>query len=298
MKRIVAVTVGTVVLVVAATALAAKVDIPDEEDALNLVAQDQTTFDSMQPPDYNSDCALGDIPDPGDDLGYSPAGDVDSADSSEDVFDGGLVLWIQRGNQRHAFEDGNAKAVKRGNDYLRTGPDDVAGLRVTRVEEGLGAAPALRSLIKLQNRTGHTAKRTIIWDSDLGADDTEVARASSAGGTGLSDQDSWLVFADNADGPSDGVGTFVLFGKGAREKTSVFNEIKDQDSCVSFKMRIAVPPNSTRYLLFFTEAHDNAEEGVAAARKDAKRYNDREPKKVLRGLSDSVRSKVLNWDLR
>jgi hypothetical protein len=99
---------------------------------------------------------------------------------------------------------------------------------------------------------------------------------------------------DESDG-SDPLGTFVLYGKGARKQTRVFNPVIDEDSCISFSAAVSIPPRSTRYLLFFTEAHDS--DDLAGAKADARRYNDRKPAKVLKGLSRAVKRNVLNWDL-
>ncbi len=293
--------VGAAFLIAIPVALAARasfaIPYPGSDDKLLLELRGDGFFDAYQPPDeYNDDCALGDLGgETIDDVGFTPASDVRSEGASDDAFDGGLVLWVRNGNKLGVFEDPNSKGNLNGN-TLKVGPDNVGGLKVTRTERVFPNLVALRSLIKLQNRSkSKAAKRTIIWDSDLGADDDEVSRASSNGSANLADNDRWMVFADSDSSPSDAVGTFVLYGKGASHTTKVFNPVADADSCISFKIKVRIPPDSVRYLLFFTEVHDAVD--VAEAKQAAARYNARQPAKVLKGLSGKVKKNVLNWDL-
>jgi len=299
--RVVAVVLAVVgALVAAGAALGVQEEIPSSYDTLVLEAEGGAEFDVTQPPDqYNDDCALGDLGGPvAEDLGYSPATDTRSDDGYSDAFDGGLVLWVRSKSGRTVFEDSNQMGLLRDANFLKTGPEKLRGLTVTRTEQTLQVAPALRSLIKLKNPKRKPVSRTIIWDSDLGADESEVVLASATADKQLSAADRWMVFGDDEESPGDNVGTFVLYGKRAAKETGVFNPVTDQDSCVSFRIQVRVPAKSSRYVLFFTETHDPDEEGVAAARQDAKRYNDRNLGRVeLKGIRAGVRKKILNWDL-
>jgi hypothetical protein len=285
-------------LALAAIAWATPVDIPISESGdLNLNAQGNTFFDVAQPPDdYNDDCAAGDLGgDAEDDLGYSPANDGESDDGSSDEFDGGLILLVEG----EIFEDLDQTGDLVG-EQLTVGPTMLAGLRVKRVETGLPGSPTLRSLIKFKNKSKRKAKkRTVSWESDFGADESEVVRETSSGDDVLTDSDRWLVFADSETAPSDAVGTLVLYGKGKGvKKTQVVDPIADQNGCVEHSIRVKVPKKSSRYLLFFTEAHNGDEAGVDEAESDAAKYNTKKPGGgVLDGLKKSVKKKILNWDL-
>jgi hypothetical protein len=301
-----AATVGTSALLFAALALSAPVEIPFyNDDELNLETQGGGHFDVSQPPyaytsgDGGDDmCALGDISDTDEDnLGYTPANDVRSSldGSSSDEFDGGLVLWV--GDS--VFEDSDLSGDQVG-EQLTVGPTKLEGLRVKRVETALQGSPTLRSLIKFKNKSKHqTKKRTITWDSDVGADTTEVVWASSSGDQVLSDSDRWFVFADNDTAPGDAVGTMVLYGKGKGvKKTKITDGVADQNGCLDQTIPVKVPAKSSRYLLFFTETHDASADGADLATSDAAKFNKKKPAgELLAGIKKSVKKKVLNWDL-
>ncbi|HSI79131.1 MAG TPA: hypothetical protein VK919_00630 [Solirubrobacterales bacterium] len=289
---------GTAIaLGIAAIAWAAPVQIPDSYDTLNLNSVGQTAFDVSQPPDsYNDDCALGDLGGPtSDDVGYTPATDVKSADGDTDTFDGGLVLAVARpgGGAPVVFEDRDGFANKVG-EQVTAGPTKLLGLSVTRTERAFAKTPTLRSLIKLRNPKRKNVRRKLIWDSDLGADGSEVLVATSTNDLVLTGADRWMIF-DESDG-SDPLGTFVLYGKGKGVKrTRVFDPVADADGCISFEITVKVPKRSTRYLLFFTQAHDS--DAPVAAVNNARKFDRRKPKGVLGGLSKAVKKRIVNWDL-
>jgi hypothetical protein len=293
--RLLAAAVGVGALALAAVAWAAPVTLPEATDNdLNLESVGDAHFDISQPGNYNDDCALGDVGDAEDNIGFSSGSDVTSPDGDSDTFDGGLVLAV--GDT--IFEDSDQTGDLVGQ-QITVGPETVAGLRVKRTETALQGSPTLRSLIKLKNNKKKAVKRELIWDSDLGADESEVVWASSTGDEVLSDEDRWMVFADSETSPSDAVGTFALYGKGKGvKKTQVFNPVTDEDSCISFSINVRVPKKSSRYLLFFTEVHDNGEDGADLAASDAAKFNTKKPGSgVLAGLKKSVKKKVVNWDL-
>ncbi|HSI81784.1 MAG TPA: hypothetical protein VK919_14160 [Solirubrobacterales bacterium] len=281
----------------AAIAWAAPVTIPvSSSNDLNLESKGDGHFDVSQPPDqFNDDCALGDLGgDPSDDVGYTPANDARSEGGDTDTFDGGLVLAVARpGGTPKVFEDPDGIGNKVG-EQITVGPAKMLGLRVARTERAFSNTPTLRSLIKLRNTKRKSVRRKLIWDSDLGADDSEVVIASSTNDLVLSNADRWMIF-DESDG-SDPLGTFILYGKGKRVKrTKVFNPVVDADSCISFQITLKIPKRSTRYLLFFTQVHDSDAPGAASLA--ARRFDRRKPKGVLGGLSKAVKKKIVNWDL-
>jgi hypothetical protein len=299
--RVLAVGTGAVALSVAAVAWASPVTLPNPDTSpsqpIQLDVEGAGYFDPYQPPDeYNDDCAFGDLGgDEVDDLGFTPASDGQFDNGENDEFDGGLILSIEG----TIFEDDDLTGNLVG-EQLTVGPTKLKGLRVKRVETGLQGSPTLRSLIKLKNKSKRkTKKRSITWESDLGADQSEVVRATSSGDESLADSDRWLVFADSETSPGDAVGTLVLYGKGKGvKKTTVADGISDQDGCIRHTIRVKVPKKSSRYLLFFTEAHSADEEGVDDAVADAAKFNSKKPGGgVIAGLKKSVKKKVLNWDL-
>jgi hypothetical protein len=292
---------ATAAIALAAVAWGAPVTLPNPDSLtsqpIKLDVAGNAFFDPYQPPDtYNDDCAAGDLGgDTVDDLGFTPASDGESDDGSSDEFDGGLILLV--GDT--IFEDADATGDLVG-EQLTVGPTKLEGLRVKRVETGLQGSPTLRSLIKLKNKSKHKAKkRTLSWESDFGADKDEVVRSTSDGNDVLSDSDRWVVFADSETSPSDAVGTLALYGKGKGvKKTQVVDPIADQNGCVEHSIRVKVPAKSSRYLLFFTEAHNGDEDGVGDAVSDAAKFNTKKPGGgVLAGLKKSVKAKILNWDL-
>ena len=282
-------------LVLAAVAWGAPVTLPGPDDSsqpIHLDAEGNAFFDPYQPPDtYNDDCAFGDLPGTDvDDIGFTPASDGASDDGSSDEFDGGLILSVAD----RIFEDQDQTGDLVG-EQLTVGPTKLKGLRVKRIETGLPGSPTLRSLIKLKNKSKQKAKkRTLTWESDLGADGSEVVEDTSSGDAALSDSDRWLVFSDE-EPIGDAVGTLVLYGKGKGvKKTQVADPISDQNGCVKHTIRAKVPEKSSRYLLFFTEAHDD----VAGSSGDADKFDSKKPGGgALDGLKRSVKKKVLNWDL-
>ena len=292
--RLLVAATGVAALALAAVAWATPVTIPlSDSYELNLDSVGDTSFDVSQPPDdYNDDCALGDLGgDTEDDLGFSPASDGTSADGDSDAFDGGLVLAI--GDS--IFQDSNRVGDLTG-EQLTVGPEKLEGLRVKRVETALQGSPTLRSLIKLKNKSkGKAKKRTITWDSDLGADGSEAVAASSNGDLVLSNADRWHVFDE--DPGTDPLGTLVTHGKGKGvKKATVVDGIADEDGCVRFEIDVRVPKKSSRYLLFFTELHDS--DALSLAVGEAAKFNKKKPGGgVLGGLKKSVQKKVLNWDL-
>jgi hypothetical protein len=291
---------AVVALVGASLALGIKLPTPDDTNSpIKLHAADGSFFDPYQPPyQYNDDCALGDLGGAvTDDVGFTPSSDGTAPNGSEsDLFDGGDVLWVSKGGKQKVFEAPQGKGRKNG-EQLEVGPNKVLGLKISRTETALPKSPTLRSLIKLKNPKNQATNWKLIWDSDFGADGDEWVRGSSSGDKKLTDSDRWFVYADTETGDgSDAPGTMVLYGKGGQKSTDIRNGIKDQDGCASFDLTVKIPAGETRYLLFYTEVHDG--DDVGGAVDDAKKFNDQKLSKgLLKGVSDGIKHKVLNWDL-
>jgi hypothetical protein len=258
--------------------------IPAEIEEVTLFGAGFTQWD----PDENSGCEAS--------TGYTPADDGvidDGTTEDSDAFDGGLLLVVGT----ETFEDANGVGNLVGQS-LSVGPDSLEGLQVSRTDRALGSSPTLRTLIRLRN-TGAAKTRDIVWDSDLGSDGQagEGVRDSSNNDTTFQLGDRWVVSSDTAtDPPDDPALTHVLFGRSnPREKTvEVINEPESGSGCFSVRFSVRVPGHSTRYLLFFTEMNRTN----AGASNKAGKFNDRNlNRKLLSGLSPSVRNQILNWDL-
>jgi hypothetical protein len=300
--RLLAAVAGAWALTLAAVAWGSPVTIPgleSNDQPLQLHAAGDAFFDPSQPSaydEYNDTCASGDDPVDNDgtgDRGYTPASDGAFDAASVDEFDGGLVLSV--GDS--IFEDQDKTGDLVG-EQLTVGPTKLEGLRVKRIDAALPGSPTLQSLIKLKNKSKHKVKkRTLLWESDVGADKTEIVDDTSSGDTSLTDSDRWLVFSEDTFG--DAVGTLVLYGKGKGvKKTKVSDPVADQNGCIAHTIRVKVPPKSSRYVLFFNEVHEASEDGAGDAAADAGKFDSKKPGGgTLAGLKKSVKAKILNWDL-
>lgn len=228
--------------------------------------------------------------------GYSPAVDG-SYLAASDAFDGGLFLNV--GGVIFDDADGNGRLTGQ---QLTAGPTSMDGLQVTRIERALSTSPTLRSLVRFKNPSAKAIKTTVMWDSALGSDGSGATRTSSTAPLdSMTVADRWVISSDDPTAPSDAPVTFVLFGAGkpvvtpgrvveAPEATPA----GDYD-CVVVRYKVLVPAHTTRYLLFFTELHDPA--NMTSAFNGARKFNKvKVGKPVMVGISNSVASKILNWD--
>lgn len=228
--------------------------------------------------------------------GFSPVTDG-AYNAYSDGFDGGLFLNV--GGSIFDDADGNGRLTGQ---QLTAGPTSMDGLQVTRVERALSTSPTLRSLVRFKNPSAKAIKTTVTWDSALGSDGGGATRTSSAGPLdSMTVADRWVVSSDDPTAPSDAPVTFVLFGTGkplvtpgrvvqAPEATPA----TDND-CVVVRYKILVPAHTTRYLLFFTELHDPT--NMTTVFNSARKFNKvKVGKPVMVGISNSVASKILNWD--
>ncbi len=276
----------TVSAVFAATAFAAPVTIDDTD----LTGGDATTWDAT-----NSDTAYC-TPAEENNTGFAPVDDG-TANGSGDAFDGGMMLVI--GNK--TFEDGNDQGSLKGQ-TLKVGPDPLGSVDVTVKATALQDSPTLQVLYGLKNSKDHQISPEAIIGSNLGSDDTGTAIAgTSSGDEKFKNVDRWIVTEDTD--LEDGPVTHVLYGKQANG----FDDIVAtpgkgcDDSPQQYKDGVAasyslkIPAHSTRYLLAFAEMHES---DTGAALDDVKKFNDAKlSKKLLKGITGKVQSKILNWDL-
>ena len=272
--------------VFAATAFAAPVNINDA----NLTGGDSTTWDAT-----NSDTAYC-TPAEENNSGFAPVDDG-IANADTDAFDGGMMLVI--GNK--TFEDGNDQGSLKGQ-TLKVGPDPLGSVDVTVRATALQGSPTLQVLYGFKNQKDHQVSPEAIIESNLGSDDTGTAIAgTSSGDEKFKNADRWIVTEDTD--LEDGPVTHVLYGKqadgfddivatpeeGCEESISLYED----GVAVSYSLKI--PAHSTRYLLAFAEMHES---DTGAALDDVKKFNDAKlSKKLLKGITGNVRSKILNWDL-
>jgi len=226
---------------------------------------------------------------------YSPVEDG-SFGSQDDAFDGGLNLHVfsssAKGFAPFTDGDGNGNLVGQS---LTVGPTKLVGLKITRTDAALTGPPALRSLVKLENKGRKARTRILSLCSNLGSDEDTGVRASSSGNKVFSSADRWAVTSDDATTPGDAVVTHVLYGKGHPvAKPSVICTPGKQSDCIGVEFRVTVPARSTRFLLFYAELNDTNENATASANK----YNNKHLNAtLLNGISSATRHKILNWDL-
>ena len=229
--------------------------------------------------------------------GYSPVddGSFTSGVTHGDGFDGGLVFHVYSKTAGYVgFRDGDGQGDHVG-ESLTVGPRSVAGLRIAETDTGLPGPPTLRALVKLTNTTSHKRTRVVALCSNLGSDESTGIRASSTGDHTFTVGDRWVVTSDSATTPSDPPVTHVFSGKGDLRvtKTGLCGP-GGQSDCVGQQMRLTLGAHTTRYLLFFAEMHFTNGPAIA----DASKYNNKNLTAALRsGLSQTVRNRILNWDL-
>jgi hypothetical protein len=231
--------------------------------------------------------------------GFTPADDGEN-DFTSDAFDGGLYLMVNGDAFGAGIEDGPLSGQQ-----LKVGPDQMSGVRITRIERALQSSPTLRSLIRFRNGTNSGKNLRVVWDSAMGADTEEETRASSNAPNGVHTRaDRWITTSDDADSGdlSDPPVVFSYFGPNARERVRrVTFAAEDDDpangvgeACIAVRFNITIPAKSTRYMLFFTDmAQSNSD-----ARNQANKFDHAGlGPKLLRDIGPGVRNRVLNWNL-
>jgi hypothetical protein len=233
-------------------------------------------------------------------VGYTPAADG-SNNFSSDAFDGGLYLMVNGDAFGNGIENATITAL---GDQRNVGPQTKAGLVITRSDRALQSSPTLRSLVRFTNNGATKKTVNIVWDSAMGADNDEGTRASSSGDLVHGVGDRWIVASDDPSSATleDPPILFVFFGKNApRKVAAVVFAPEDPDpasgigqGCVAVRYSLSVPAHSSRYMLFFTELGQSNEDAIAQAAK----YNIRTLNaKLLVGISGTVKSRIVNWDL-
>jgi hypothetical protein len=214
--------------------------------------------------------------------------------------DGALMLAVQG----EPFTDPDGMGTKNG-ETIKAGPDTLSNIRVKVTETAIQDEPAVRMLYSLTNTKGSKATKTVKMGSNMGSDsDTRIERTSS-GDRDFGASDRWVVTSEKPDPLgtlADPPFTNVLYGKHAG--TDVVDVVaKPESLCdhgsfaddVLASFIAKIPAHSTRYLMFFAEMNQDSN---AKAVHEAKKYNDRHlSNSLLKGLSNGVRSKILNWDL-
>jgi len=230
--------------------------------------------------------------------GYSPVEDGsfnNGVTTHSDGFDGGLVLHVFSKTAGYVpFRDGDGQGDHVG-ESLTVGPRNVVGLRIVETDTGLAGPATLRALVKLTNPTNHKLTRVVSLCSNLGSDSNTGIRASSTGDHKFTRGDRWVVTSDSATTPSDPPVTHVFSGKGALHVTKTgLCAPGGQSDCVGQQMRLTLGAHKTRYLLFYAEMHFTNGDAIAAVSK----YNNKHlTPGLLAGLSQTVRNRILNWDL-
>ncbi|MEX0755632.1 MAG: hypothetical protein WD556_11045 [Actinomycetota bacterium] len=214
--------------------------------------------------------------------------------AQSDTFDGGMMLVAGGDTYAIPSDEGDLTGKQ-----VTTGPRNLGGLKVWRMDRALSMAPTMRSLVKLKNPTNKTISRAVIWDSALGADGDAAVRSSSVGDAKFTKGARWITASDSATDPSDPAAAFQFFGRG--DVRSPVNEVLYRpaedpvpgEACVTVKLGVKVPANSSRYLLFFTEQWGTNEE----ARMGIRQVDMLSENFYLNDIGPGVRRNILNWDL-
>lgn len=210
---------------------------------------------------------------------------------STDAFDGGLVLYV---DGIPFYDTDDLGAYNSSKQTMSVGPETMGSLQVSRTEQAKG--PYVRSLVRLKNTSGSTAKTSLRWYSDLGSDGSGVVNSSSSGKNGkLETSDRWFVTHAPEDTGYDDDPTvaFVLFGKKAPATSSEILQ-KPPSGYVDVELTVKVAPGKTRYLMFYTEMHSTPEQ----AKKSMAKYDKQGlSSSLLSGISKKVRGNIVNWKL-
>ena len=227
--------------------------------------------------------------------GFTPLYDGTYA-GSDDAFDGGMMFEVDG----VTYVDPDS-IVTVGSNTLKTGaPATLSGLKVNATARALQTSTTLRYLVKLRNPTATRVDSTIEVSSDMGSDGGTSILASSSGDLVHGTSDRWFVSADAAAAPfDDPIATQVLRGKNPPVTSTMTTALGAGNECFAVEFSVRVPAESTRYMLFFAELHDNSAAGKKLAIKSAQKFNaQRDMGAALAGISPKLYSKILNWSLK
>ncbi len=214
--------------------------------------------------------------------------------SRTDGFDGGFAVWVGGLNGK-LFGDADGNGNKRGQ-RLSVGPTNTKGFKVSATETAIQTSPTLRMVFQFKNPTGHTVKRKITVETNLGSDDDTTIDASSSGNQSWSRSDRWLVTDEEPfTATSDPVVSQVWFGKHAAQRpVAIKHSDGNRADCFATTFKIGVKPHKVRDLMFFSEMNNSIGAGVQKAHKFNKRHLSA---KLKKGLGRRVKSRIVNWDL-
>jgi hypothetical protein len=280
-RRVLGIALVAFLLAAAPAAYAANVVIDDTD----LTGGGGTTWDPE-----NDTYACTNPPAPN---GFIPVDDGSTA-SRDDAFDDGFVAWVG-GLNGHIFHDPDDNGNRKGQ-RLSVGPSSTNGFKVSETETALQASPTLRMIYQFKNTTGHTLKRAIAIETNLGSDDDTTIDASSSGNQSWSRSDRWLVtHEDPFDASADPVVSQVWFGKhAAKRPVAIKHSDGGEPDCFLTTFKLGVKPHKVRDLMFFAEMNNTIGAGVQKAHKFNKRHLSH---KLLKGLGNRVRNRIVNWDL-
>jgi hypothetical protein len=225
--------------------------------------------------------------------GFIPVHDGATATRS-DAFDDAFAIWVGGLNGK-IFRDPDGNGNKRGQ-RLSVGPTNTKGFRVSQTETALQTSPTLRMIYQFKNTTGHTIRRAIALESNLGSDGDTTIDASSSGNQSWSRSDRWLVtHQDPFTATSDPVVSQVWFGKqAAKRPVAIEHTSLNSPDCFLTTFNLGVKPHHVRDLMFFGEMNNSIGGAVQKAHKFNRRHlND----KLLKGLGNRVLGRIVNWDL-
>jgi hypothetical protein len=221
------------------------------------------------------------------------AGAVDASTvtpSSGDAFDGGLMPIIGG----HGLTVAGDAGTYNGTDTVSAGPTKMSGLDVGVKETNIDTGQVLRMLMSFKNRSSKAISTTFVLDTALGDNAAgERIDGTSSGDKVLTVADRWIV-TRNSSG-TDATPTLVFYGKGnVTTKVAAVTKQPEVTGCTTVKLKVSIPANSTRYLMFFTSVHAHGDETQAES--DAAAFNSvGTGSPLLAGLSAKVRQKILNW---
>jgi hypothetical protein len=222
--------------------------------------------------------------------GFSPVDDGMFGDRS-DAFDDGLVLGVDGSG----FDDPDGYAPVSLAEKIATGPSEMSGLSVSRVDEVLQQSPTMRSLVKLANPTATGKTVDVSIESNLGSDSSTAIVATSSGDTTQQKADRWTISNDGSPTSGDPVMTLVYFGKHAPVPPSSLDaSLNATNDCSVLTFHVKVKAHSARYLLFFAQMHENNKK----AKSGAVPFNLLSSgSALLDGIPGTVQSKIANWSL-
>lgn len=279
-------------LVLTATAFAAQTNF----DAIDLLADGG---DAKFQYGFDYGCADGTSASSGDHV-YSIEGGSLVASMQTDAFDGALALYV--GDSPFALP-GNTADFTNGNE-VQSPTVKLEGLKVSRNGASFPGSPTLRELIKFQNKSKKTVKARVMLSSEFGSDDQTIVISSSSGDSEFNRRDRWGVTTDDLIAPADPAVTLVNYGKGKVLKpdqqigpysTPDDGVTVDGSDCAQVGFPLKLKAKQTGYLMFFLEMHEYPGTAVADVLKkfEKKHLN----ATLLTDISESVRKKILNWDV-